>query len=127
MGKWLYFWPVIALQLGEGRRRGAPCSLEDADGAYRPPNPGEDGEVVTITIAHRGDPVGHRENTLEAFQGAVTMGAAMIELDCRLTRDRHVVVLHDITLTRLWAVPKPVIEVEWDVVRTIRSGGYRIP
>jgi len=127
LGKWLYFWPVIALQLGEGRRRGAPCSLEDADGTYRPPNPGEDGEVVTITIAHRGDPVGHRENTLEAFQGAVTMGAAMIELDCRLTRDRHVVVLHDITLTRLWAVPKPVIEVEWDVVRTIRSGGYRIP
>jgi glycerophosphoryl diester phosphodiesterase len=127
LGKWLYFWPVIALQLGEGRRRGAPCSLEDADGAYRPPDPGEDGEVVTITIAHRGDPVGHRENTLEAFQGAVTMGAAMIELDCRLTRDRHVVVLHDITLTRLWAVPKPVIEVEWDVVRTIRGGGYRIP
>ncbi len=125
--KWLYLWPVIAFRLGEGGRRGAPCSAEDADGVYRPLTPDEGSDVVTITIAHRGDPVGHRENTLEAFQSAIMMGAAMIELDCRLTRDRRVVVLHDSTLMRLWAVPKPVVEVEWDVVRTIRSGGYRIP
>ena len=104
-----------------------PARLEDADGVYRPLTPDEGSDVVTVTIAHRGDPVGHRENTLEAFQSAIMMGAAMIELDCRLTRDRRVVVLHDSTLMRLWAVPKPVVEVEWDVVRTIRSGGYRIP
>ena len=82
---------------------------------------------MTVAIAHRGDPVGHLENTLDAFKNEIMIGAGMIELDCRLTRDGHVVVLHDSTLTRLWGVPQPVIEVEWDDVRAIRRGHSRIP
>jgi glycerophosphoryl diester phosphodiesterase len=82
---------------------------------------------VTVTLAHRGDPVGHRENTLEAFESARALGADMIELDCKLTRDGHVAVLHDNTLTRLWGVPKPVRQLDWDQVRAIKAGGYRIP
>jgi glycerophosphoryl diester phosphodiesterase len=82
---------------------------------------------VTITIAHRGDPVNHWENTLEAFQSAASLGADMVELDCKLTRDGHVVVLHDTTLRRPWGVPRAIEALRWDEVSAIRRNGYRIP
>ena len=82
---------------------------------------------MTIAIAHRGYHVKHLENTLEAFASAAALGADMVELDCRLTADGHVVVLHDRTLARLWGVAKPVNRVGWDEVSRIRRQGYRIP
>lgn len=82
---------------------------------------------MTIAIAHRGDPVNHRENTLEAFASAASLGADMVELDCKLTSDSHVVVLHDFTLRRLWGLDKPVAALTWDEVSAIRRDGYRVP
>jgi glycerophosphoryl diester phosphodiesterase len=82
---------------------------------------------VPVTIAHRGDPVSHLENTVEAFESAVSLGASMVELDCRLTGDGHVVVLHDSTLERLWGVPRAVRSLSWEEVRAVRRNGYRIP
>ena len=49
-------------------------------------------------IAHRGASVAHRENTLEAFAGAVRLGADMVELDVRRTRDGMLAVHHDVRL-----------------------------
>ena len=40
------------------------------------------------------------ENTLAAFRKALEVGADAVELDVRLTRDRHVVVIHDRRLER---------------------------
>jgi glycerophosphoryl diester phosphodiesterase len=51
--------------------------------------------VPVVAIAHRGEPVGHRENTLPAFAAAVALGADMVEIDLRRTRDGAIVVLHD--------------------------------
>ncbi|MGD0020704.1 MAG: glycerophosphodiester phosphodiesterase family protein [Smithellaceae bacterium] len=51
-------------------------------------------------IAHRGASAYYPENTIESFQGAISMGADMIELDVQLTRDGEVVVFHDEKLTR---------------------------
>jgi glycerophosphoryl diester phosphodiesterase len=53
-----------------------------------------------LVIAHRGAwgpaaPNTPIENTLEAFEAAMTLGADMIELDVRRTRDGHLVVFHD--------------------------------
>jgi glycerophosphoryl diester phosphodiesterase len=66
--------------------------------------------VSLLTVAHRGDPLSHRENTLPAFAAAVAAGADMIELDLRRTADGRAVVIHDATLDRLWEVPRHVAE-----------------
>jgi glycerophosphoryl diester phosphodiesterase len=68
---------------------------------------------VTVTaIAHRGEPVDHRENTLPAFEAAVAAGADMVEIDLRRTRDGAIVVLHDQTLERLWGRAASVGDVD---------------
>jgi glycerophosphoryl diester phosphodiesterase len=51
----------------------------------------------------------------------------MIELDCRLTRDGEVVVLHDATLTRLWGDPRRLSELDWDELGSLHQDGYRVP
>lgn len=51
-------------------------------------------------IAHRGDSAAHPENTLAAFAAALEVGAELVELDVQLTRDGHVVVIHDPTVER---------------------------
>ena len=53
-----------------------------------------------LVIAHRGARGLAPENTMAAFQGAVDVGADAIELDVRLTKDGHVVVIHDRRLER---------------------------
>jgi glycerophosphoryl diester phosphodiesterase len=82
---------------------------------------------MTIAIAHQGDPVNHWGNTLEAFESATSLGADMIEVDCRLTGDGHVVAVHDETLARPWGVPKPVAALTWDEVSKVGRNGRRIP
>jgi glycerophosphoryl diester phosphodiesterase len=55
---------------------------------------------LTLVIAHRGAwgpaaPSAPAGNTLEAFEAAIRLGADMIELDVRRTRDGHLIVFHD--------------------------------
>jgi glycerophosphoryl diester phosphodiesterase len=50
--------------------------------------------MITI-VAHRGASLCAHENTIEAFEQAVALGADMIELDVRRTRDGTLVVFHD--------------------------------
>jgi glycerophosphoryl diester phosphodiesterase len=83
---------------------------------------------VTVTaIAHRGDPVGHRENTLPAFAAAVSLGADMVELDLRRTRDGEIVALHDQSLQRLWGVDASVGDLDLVDVAALGEGDIRIP
>ena len=50
---------------------------------------------LRIVIAHRGNRAHAAENTLEALQQAVDLGADAIEFDVRVTRDGVPVVIHD--------------------------------
>lgn len=54
-----------------------------------------------IKIAHRGASGSFPENTRVAFQKAIEVGADMIEMDCQLTLDGHIVVFHDEKLSRV--------------------------
>jgi len=57
--------------------------------------------VNEVTVyAHRGASAYAPENTLAAFRLAVEMGAPWVEIDCSLTKDGHVVVMHDLTVDR---------------------------
>jgi glycerophosphoryl diester phosphodiesterase len=59
-------------------------------------------------IAHRGASASAPENTLPAFELAVSQGADAFELDVRLTRDGAPVVIHDATLERTTSLTGPV-------------------
>ena len=52
-------------------------------------------------MAHRGASGYAPENTLEAFELAVRMGAYGVELDVHLTKDGEIVVAHDETVERV--------------------------
>ncbi|MGZ6693817.1 MAG: glycerophosphodiester phosphodiesterase family protein [Solirubrobacteraceae bacterium] len=67
-----------------------------------------------MVIAHRGAwgpaaPSAPAENTLEAFEAAIALGADMIELDVRRTRDGQLVVFHD---ARVKTVPTGLLRYE---------------
>ncbi len=56
---------------------------------------------VPIAIAHRGGAKETVENSLEAFEHAVSLGYRYLETDVHLTRDGVVVVFHDSQLDRV--------------------------
>jgi len=51
-------------------------------------------------IGHRGVPSLEDENTLESAKHAVALGADIVENDIYLTKDQHLVVMHDATVDR---------------------------
>lgn len=55
---------------------------------------------MTNIFAHRGSKGTHPENTLASFKEAVRVGSDGIELDVHLTKDGHLVVIHDETVDR---------------------------
>lgn len=54
-----------------------------------------------VVIAHRGYTSQFPENTLISFEGAVDIGADMIELDVQLSKDGAIMVYHDGDLSRM--------------------------
>lgn len=53
-----------------------------------------------LTIAHRGASIFAPENTLAAFDKAIELKVDFIELDVQMTKDGHLVVIHDTTVDR---------------------------
>jgi glycerophosphoryl diester phosphodiesterase len=53
-----------------------------------------------VKIAHRGASGSYPENTRVALEKAIDAGVDMIEIDCQLSKDGHVVVFHDERLER---------------------------
>jgi glycerophosphoryl diester phosphodiesterase len=51
-------------------------------------------------IAHRGASARYPENTIPSFEGAIAVGADMVELDVQLTSDKEVIVFHDEKISR---------------------------
>lgn len=56
--------------------------------------------IIPKFIAHRGVPTLAPENTLISFSKAHALGATWVECDVMLTRDKHPIIMHDVTLDR---------------------------
>jgi glycerophosphoryl diester phosphodiesterase len=78
-----------------------------------------------LAFAHRGGALepGAPENTMRAFERAVSAGFAYLETDVRATSDGVLVVYHDHDLQRLTGRPGTVESVPWRELRTAKVGG----
>jgi glycerophosphoryl diester phosphodiesterase len=75
--------------------------------------------------AHRGAMDTHPENTLAAFREAVRLGAHMIELDVRMTKDGHLAILHDETVDRTTNGKGKISELTIDEVKQLDAGSWK--
>ncbi len=81
-----------------------------------------------IAIAHRGGGLEREENTLPAFDHAVSVGFTHAELDVHATRDGEVVIHHDPDLHRLCDDPRRICDLDWRSLQNVRTkGGAHIP
>jgi len=64
--------------------------------------------VTTIVVAHRTCPRDARENSLDGVAVGGRLGADVVEVDARRSRDGTAVLLHDPFLLRVQHVPLPV-------------------
>ena len=76
-----------------------------------------------VSIAHRGASVRYPENTLASFRAALEAGAGGLELDVRLTRDGHPVVMHDAAVDRTTDGFGAVSAMTLAQVRRLDAGG----
>lgn len=79
-------------------------------------------------IAHRGACTEALENSWEAFEKAVEAGAHRIELDVHLTKDGHLVVVHDEDFQRVARQPTVVSRATRAEIESLRlSNGEAVP
>lgn len=86
--------------------------------------------LTTLDVAHRGASVVAPENTLAAVRAAAALGADMVEVDVRRTRDGALVLVHDPTLVRTtdaarrlpWRGPWQVADLTLAEVRRLDAG-----
>ncbi len=76
-----------------------------------------------IAFVHRGGALEASENTLSAFEVAVSAGFRYIETDVRATADGVLLAFHDATLGRVTDRDGRVAELPWSEVAQARVGG----
>jgi len=81
-----------------------------------------------IPFAHRGGTSAAPENTLPAFEHAVSLGYRYLETDVHLTADGVLVAFHDTDLTRTCGVARFIADLTSDEISELRvDGRERIP
>ncbi len=71
-----------------------------SNGSEADPTPAKLANNVSFVIAHQGAMKERPGNTLSAFSKAIEIGANCIEIDLRLSKDGHLVLIHDSTVDR---------------------------
>lgn len=88
-----------------------------------------------LLCGHRGSRAHAPENTLAGFARAAELGADLIELDVRLTRDGALAIIHDATVDRTTNGTGRVADLSWQEMRALDAGirhgeafqGERVP
>ena len=78
-------------------------------------------------VAHRGASEDAPENTLPAFRRAWELGVECVELDVHVTRDGHVVVMHDATTKRIGGRDRKIADQTLAELRELDVGGWKSP
>ena len=78
-----------------------------------------------LRIAHRGASGSFPENTCLAVEKAIEARADMIELDCQLSSDGHVVIFHDERLVRITGAGGVVNRTPLEQLKRLDAGGWR--
>ncbi len=66
-----------------------------------------------LAFGHRGVPEEHQENTMAGFKRAIALGLDGVELDVFLTKDKQLVVFHDIETERLTGFNGRIPDMTW--------------
>jgi len=99
-----------------------PAFLSAAD----PPDPAlvSAARNVRLIVAHRGSSADRPENTLAAYRRAIEGGAGAIEVDLRLTKDGHLVSLHDNRVDRTTNGTGPIESITLEEALQLDAGGW---
>lgn len=81
----------------------------------------------TYVTSHRGNSAVAPENTLAAIRAAIEERADAAEIDVQLTKDGHVVVIHDYSLSRLANDPRRVGELTLEELKELEVGSWFSP
>lgn len=75
--------------------------------------------------AHRGNSKYFPENTMAAFRSAVALEPDMIEIDLHMTRDGHIVMMHDHKVDRTTNGEGLIREMTLDEIRALDAGSWK--
>jgi len=73
-----------------------------------------------LIIAHQGESSLENENTMPAFRRAFEVGSDMIEFDIQQTKDKKLVIFHDLNLKRLGGIDIDVDKMSLDELKEIK-------
>ena len=76
---------------------------------------------VTIT-AHRGDSINNPENTLSSLESAYELDADWVEFDLAMTKDKKIILSHDLNLSRIAHINKNIIDLNYSDIKSINIG-----
>lgn len=115
--KWRYVKPVLASILVVWITiYFFPASKKDAHPYFEHDKP--------LLIAHQGGEQLAPSSTLEAFENAVKIGADVIEFDVHMTKDGHLVAIHDPTVDRTTNGTGVVNDMTLAEVQSLDAGAY---
>jgi glycerophosphoryl diester phosphodiesterase len=126
----------LPLPTATHRRPTRPPSQPTAHPPGHPPtNPTFRHGGRVLNVAHRGASSEVAENTLAAVHRGVELGADMVEIDVRRSKDGALVLMHDSTLTRTTDVqrvfprraPWRVGDFTYDELRRLDAGSWKSP
>jgi len=85
------------------------------------------GDAFPAIVAHRGASSTRPENTLSSFEEALRLGARIVELDVRLSRDGVAMVMHDATVDRTTDGTGAVHELDEREIASLNAGTVAAP
>ena len=77
-------------------------------------------DAYVLVVSHRGDWRYAPENSLQAIQRCIDLGVDIVEIDVRLTKDGHLVAMHDLTVDRTTNGTGPVSNLTLEEIKQLR-------